>query len=78
MTACNRCGASAWHPEVRSCLNINCELRGHRAPKAGATAPGVTSLAPAAPHVVAPVPANDLPPVHMQGGTETEVRHHVR
>lgn len=63
MTACNRCGASAWHPEVRSCTATNCELRGHGAPKTGATTHGVASLTPA-PTAVAPVPANDSIPVH--------------
>lgn len=59
MTACNRCGASAWHPEVRACTSTNCELRGQPAPKADAAA-GASPLPPAA----APVPANDPIPVH--------------
>lgn len=24
---CGRCGASAWHPEIRSCVAPDCELR---------------------------------------------------
>lgn len=27
MSVCNRCGVSAWHPEVRSCPFTDCELR---------------------------------------------------
>lgn len=59
MTACNRCGASAWHPEVRACTSTNCELRGQPAPKTDATA-GASPSPPAA----APVPANDSVPLH--------------
>lgn len=60
MTACNRCGASAWHPEVRACTATNCELRGRTPAKAGVAATG----APLADTAVAPVPANDSIPVH--------------
>lgn len=24
---CDRCGVSAWHPEVRACTETDCELR---------------------------------------------------
>lgn len=27
MSTCQRCGVSAWHPEVRSCTATDCELR---------------------------------------------------
>lgn len=27
MTACSRCGVSAWHPEARLCLATDCKLR---------------------------------------------------
>jgi len=27
MTACSRCGVSAWHPDARSCSLVDCELR---------------------------------------------------
>lgn len=57
--ACTTCGASSWHPDVRTCNFEHCQFRARPAPEASARA---SSLCPAL-----AVPAGVLSPVHNAG-----------